>query len=73
MPGLSGQEVHQWLSSARPELLHRLVFASGDTASPETAAFLNSIPCPVLEKPFELAELAAVVSRVCGDERAGVA
>jgi nitrogen-specific signal transduction histidine kinase/CheY-like chemotaxis protein len=73
MPGLSGKEVHQWLSSARPELLNRLVFASGDTASPETAAFLNSIPCPVLEKPFELAELAAVVSRVCGDERAGVA
>jgi two-component system NtrC family sensor kinase len=73
MPGLSGKEVHQWLSSARPELLSRLVFASGDTASPETASFLNSIPCPVLEKPFELSELAAVVSRVCGDERAGVA
>ncbi len=70
MPGLSGQEVHHWISSARPELLSRLVFASGDTASPETAAFLSSIPCPVLEKPFELSELAAVVARI-SEERAG--
>lgn len=72
MPGLSGKEVHHWISSARPELLSRLVFASGDTASPETAAFLSSIPCPVLEKPFELSELAAVVARISG-ERAGAA
>ncbi|MBK8003747.1 MAG: PAS domain S-box protein [Gemmatimonadetes bacterium] len=64
MPNLSGHELHQWLASTRPELLTRLVFASGDTASPETAAFLASSGCPVLEKPFELSELAAVVNRV---------
>ena len=50
--------------SSRPELLPRLVFASGDTASDETAAFLQSTTCPVLEKPFELAELATIVARV---------
>ena len=72
MPGLSGLEVHKWVSASRPDLLGRLVFASGDTASPEAAAFLSSSTCPVLEKPFELSELAAVVARVCG-ERAGAA
>ncbi len=64
MPGISGAEVHRWVSTTRPELLGRLVFASGDTASPETAAFLASAGCPVLEKPFELTELAAVALRV---------
>jgi len=64
MPGLSGLELHQWIRSSRPELLSRLVFASGDTASPDTAAFLSLSGRPVLEKPFELAELAAVVSQV---------
>jgi len=72
MPGLSGLEVHKWVSASRPDLLGRLVFASGDTASPEAAAFLSSSTCPVLEKPFELSELAAVVARVQG-ERAGAA
>ena len=72
MPGLSGLEVHKWVSASRPDLLGRLVFASGDTASPETAAFLNSSACPVLEKPFELSELAAIVARVCGEQAGAV-
>jgi hypothetical protein len=57
-------DVYRSVRNSRPELLPRLVFASGDTASIETAAFLQSTTCPVLEKPFELAELATVVARV---------
>jgi PAS domain S-box-containing protein len=64
MPGLSGFEVHQWVKAHRPDLLARLVFASGDTASPDAAAFLTTSARPVLEKPFELSELAAIVARV---------
>ncbi len=66
MPGLSGREVYQRLREARPELLTRLVFASGDTASPDTAAFLSLSGRPVLEKPFELRELVAVIGRLRG-------
>ena len=66
MPGRSGREVHQQLGAMRPELLARLVFASGDTASPDTAAWLSLSGRPVLEKPFELRELAAVIGRVVG-------
>ncbi len=72
MPGLTGLELHHWVSASRPDLLNRLVFASGDTASPEASAFLSSSGCPVLEKPFELRELAAVIARV-REARAGVA
>lgn len=64
MPGVSGMEVYRTVRTSRPELLPRLVFASGDTASDETAAFLESTTCPVLEKPFELAELATVVAQI---------
>jgi signal transduction histidine kinase/CheY-like chemotaxis protein len=64
MPGLSGIDLYHTLRMTRPELVSRVVFASGDTASPETAAFLESTPCPFLEKPFELSELTAVVARV---------
>ena len=66
MPGVSGREVHERLRQVRPGLLTRLVFASGDTASPDTAAFLSLSGRPVLEKPFELRELVAVIARVQG-------
>ncbi len=72
MPGLTGFEVHHWVSASRPDLLSRLVFVSGDTASPEAAAFLSSSGCPVLEKPFELRELAAVVARIRGTNAGAV-
>lgn len=64
MPALSGPELHAWAASHRPELLPRMVFFSGDTREPAAAAFLARSGCPVLEKPFELPELARVVAQV---------
>ena len=64
MPGLSGIELHDRLARLRPELLERLVFSTGDVASHEAADFLERCHRPVLQKPFELAELMAVVDRV---------
>jgi two-component system, NtrC family, sensor kinase len=66
MPGVSGIEMYQTVSTRRPELLDRLIFATGDIVSPESAGFLREISCPVLEKPYELALLDEVVSRVLG-------
>jgi DNA-binding response OmpR family regulator len=65
MPGLSGIELHARLKRERPELLRRLILSTGDAVSPEAAAFLRRADCPVLSKPFELAELRALVERVC--------
>jgi DNA-binding response OmpR family regulator len=67
MPGLSGMELHARLARERPELLRRLILSTGDAASPEAAAFLQRSACPVLNKPFELAELRALVTRICGE------
>ena len=66
MPGVSGMELYSTLSAMRPELLGRLIFATGDVASPDAAAFLQETRCPVLEKPYELSVLAETVDRVRG-------
>ncbi|HEX7242293.1 MAG TPA: response regulator [Longimicrobiaceae bacterium] len=64
MPGISGAELYERLREARPELLRRLIFSTGDVASPEASALLERARVPVVEKPFELAALAEVVERV---------
>ncbi|HEV2290857.1 MAG TPA: response regulator, partial [Gemmatimonadales bacterium] len=66
MPGLSGIELYERLTAAKSPLLGRLIFATGDVASPEAAAFLARTAHPVLEKPFELAQLALAVRSVMG-------
>jgi len=65
MPGLSGIDLYARLERERPDLLRRLILFTGDSVSPDAAAFLQRSACPVLNKPFELAELRALVSRIC--------
>lgn len=64
MPGRTGLEVHDWMAKHRPGLFDRLIVATGDVASPQIREFIERTPRPVLEKPFELSTLAALVARV---------
>lgn len=64
MPVLSGIELYAAVARARPELLARLIFSSGDVASAEAASFLATTRCRVLEKPFQLSTLGEVVDRM---------
>lgn len=64
MPGLSGQQVHDALFTARPELLRRFAFVTGDVIGDGAARYLIESGRPVLEKPFTIAEAAAVVERI---------
>lgn len=64
MPLCSGVELHNELLEKRPDLVHRLVFSTGDVASAEAASFLAGSERPVIEKPFELARLEEVLDRV---------
>jgi len=68
MPGISGMELHSRLEQERPAILERMILTTGDMVSPEAAAFLRRSTCPVLGKPFELAQLRALVARVAGGE-----
>jgi CheY-like chemotaxis protein len=64
MPRYSGDQLHDWLAEHRPDLFERLILTTGDLASPALTEFLTRTPRPVIEKPFELAELAQVVEAV---------
>jgi len=66
MPGRTGLEVHDWLQAHRPALFDRLIIATGDVASPAIREFIQRTSRPVLEKPFELSTLAAMVEQVLG-------
>ena len=64
MPRLSGEQLHDALARERPELLARCIFSTGDVGAPEAASFVHRTHCRVLEKPFELARLAALVDEL---------
>ena len=66
MPGLSGVEFHDRLASARPELLPRVIFSTGDLSSNDVAEFVERTRCLVLQKPFELAALRETVGQIVG-------
>jgi PAS domain S-box-containing protein len=71
MPGLSGIELHDRLLAVRPDLLSRVIFSTGDTASHEAAAFLARTRCRVLQKPFELATLAELAENLRAADGSG--
>ena len=67
MPGFTGIDLHDALVERRPALLARLVFTTGDVASADAAAFFAAARCEVLQKPFELAAVRALMERAVRD------
>ena len=57
MPVVNGMEFYQLVSSYRPHLLDRIVFSTGNSFNGDYKNFFGQIACPVLYKPFPLAEL----------------
>ena len=64
MPHLSGVELHRKLLGTRPDLVHRLLFSTGDVVSSDAASFLAESGRPVIEKPFELARLEELLNQI---------
>ena len=64
MPGLNGREFLERLRAARPAMAQRVVFSTGDTHAPDTAALLRETGLPTLVKPFDFAQLEALVREV---------
>ena len=61
MPHYSGDQLHDWLAEHRPDLFARLILTTGDLASPALSDFLSRTSRPIIEKPFDLAELSRVI------------
>lgn len=67
MPGMSGREFLECLRRDHPTLLPRLVFSTGDTFAPDTAALIKESGVPTVTKPFDFADLEAVIRRVAAE------
>ena len=53
MPEMTGMELHAQLHAALPERAQRMVFVTGGAYTPAAQSFLERVPNPRLEKPFE--------------------
>ena len=67
MPNCSGGDLFRAIVAERPDLVPHLVFSSGDVVSVEASTFLSSCGRPVIEKPFELAQLEKVFDHILED------
>ncbi|MDQ3366617.1 MAG: response regulator [Myxococcota bacterium] len=63
MPDMTGMQLHHELSLVAPEQADRMIFLTGGAFSAEARRFLSEDPKEHLEKPFEPANLRAIVQR----------
>jgi CheY-like chemotaxis protein len=62
MPGMTARHVFEQLPLPAGAT-RRFIVMSGDLMQPETQSFLNLTRVSVLQKPFTLAELTAIVGQ----------
>ncbi|NOZ06171.1 MAG: GAF domain-containing protein, partial [Chloroflexi bacterium] len=71
MPGLDGRSFYETLAAHDAAQATRVVFITGDTASPPTRAFLKATGQPFLEKPFSVETVLKIVERGAGSVERG--
>ena len=64
MPDLGGEALYRELTERDPRHARRVVFVTGDVQSDDAQRFLNEAGRPVVGKPFQLDDLAAVLASV---------
>jgi CheY-like chemotaxis protein len=57
LPGLDGLYLHQRLIELRPGLAQRVIFISGKLLSHEVGALFDRVGCPIIRKPFSVADI----------------
>ena len=64
MPGMNGRQFLERLRQEHPAMVQRLIFSTGDTFAPDTAALLQEAGVPSLVKPFDFAKLETLLRDV---------
>lgn len=64
--GVSGADVHAWITAHRSDLATRVIFVTGDTVNETSAAVLQHTGAPFVEKPFRVQQLIAMVEKTFG-------
>jgi CheY-like chemotaxis protein len=63
MAQLSGMEVYDTVKRRYPNMTDRFVFMTGGAFTQQAKDFLSGVPNPVVEKPFDIRALRALVNR----------
>jgi two-component system, cell cycle sensor histidine kinase and response regulator CckA len=63
MPDMTGMELHRELSRVAPEQAERMIFLTGGAFTAKARQFLSETPKEHIEKPFDPANLRAIVQR----------
>ncbi len=64
MPEIDGIEFHKILADNFPRYLNRIIYTTGVTFDPKASAFLSRTGVPYLSKPFKVAHLMKLVTRM---------
>lgn len=70
MPGMTGMELFEVLRREHPLLARRVVFMTGGVSIRRVVEFLESVPNPKFEKPFDIPELRRSLQRLVVSARA---
>jgi CheY-like chemotaxis protein len=63
MPEMTGMDLHRELSRMVPDQASRMIFVTGGAFTEKARLFLSETPKEQIEKPFEAANLRAIVQR----------
>jgi DNA-binding NtrC family response regulator len=70
LPDLSGSDIYARVASVKPELKDRFVVMTGGAVTNESRDFLDNYQGHLLNKPFTLSQVEALIDRVVGTGRA---
>jgi PAS domain S-box-containing protein len=71
MPDVSGMDVYERVAERSPDLASHFVFVTGGAFTERSRAFVERVGAPVLEKPFDLASLSALLRERAASPRPG--
>lgn len=69
MPEVTGPELYRAACRDRPELASRFIFMTGGAFTDYAREFLEHTPCPILSKPFTVANVCRVVEQAVEQSR----
>jgi signal transduction histidine kinase/CheY-like chemotaxis protein len=64
MPGMTGMALFDELATTAPELQRRVAFVTGGVFGADATSFLESKQNPVIQKPFTVSEVLAVIDQM---------
>ena len=69
MPTMSGQTLFHMIATQWPHLAGRVIIMSGDPDAQDHEDWLGLHDLPVLTKPFEIEQIADLITRLTAEER----